>query len=202
MAGKQQQRRPAGHKAARPGPRLHDADKGVMPGRSVGTFTSSKPADYEPVDNPLEGMFFLLDNERFDCLGELDLLDLSELAMLSASAVQTDSPQGVAMVAQFMQLCLGGAQYAKLRMHVHVYKTPQEELLRLLAALGEELHVFLEQETGRPTRRPARSSRGPSAREERTSLLMKLDTGDVTVIDPNDKEQVADAERRAGGAGT
>src|SRR5882724_7656847 len=108
--GKQQQRRTAGPKAARPkaarpGYRLHDAaDKGVMPGRSVGSFTSAKPADYEPVENPLDGMFFMLDDERFDCLGELDLLDLSELAMLSASAVQTDSPQGVAMVAQFMQL--------------------------------------------------------------------------------------------------
>jgi len=152
--------------------------------RNLGSFTSGKPEGYEPEPNPLEGIEFTLDGERFECKGELDLLDKSELALLALSSQDIRSPQGVAMISQFLQLAFGSQEYMRFKWHVRNNKTPEETQVEILTRVSEAVGIFMEAETGHPTGPRSSSSRGPSATDERVSRVISLAGGDVTVIDP------------------
>ena len=152
--------------------------------RNLGSFSSEKPGDYEPDLNPLEGIEFTLDGERFRCLGQMDMLDKSELALLALSTTEMRSPQGVAMISQFLQLAFGSEEYLRFKWHVRSEKTPDETVVAILKKISEAVGVGIEAETGRPTRPRSSSSRGPSETDERVSRVISLAGGDVTVIDP------------------
>lgn len=154
--------------------------------RSVGTFSSDWPDDYEPMPNPLAGIVFTLDGEKFRCQGELDLLDRSELSMLAMSSMDVRSPQAVALVAQFLQLAFGPAEYLRFKSHVRAHKTPDDEQVAILGAISSLVTADIEQDTGRPTVRRSRSSAGQSEREERVSRVISLQAGDVTIVDTDD----------------
>jgi len=152
--------------------------------RHLGSFTSDKPPGWEPEPNPLEGIEFDLDGELFECKGELDLLDKSELALLSMSTMEINDPKGVAMVAQFLQLAFGGQEYLRFHWHVRNHETPEDTQVEILTAIARAVGVAVEQQSARPTRPRSSSSRGPSATGERVSRVISLGGGDVTVIDP------------------
>src|SRR6266567_2865238 len=98
----------------------------ARPGRSIGTFTSDWPQDYEPPPNALDGIEFRLDGEVFRCQGELDLLDQGELSMLSMSSMDIRDAAGLAMVSQFLQLAFGYDGYQRFHAHVRARRTPLE----------------------------------------------------------------------------
>src|SRR5258707_8597927 len=151
--------------------------------RNLGQFSSEKPGDYEPDPNPLEGIEFPLDGERFRCLGQLDMLDKSELALLAMSTTDTRSPQGVAMISQFLQLAFGSQEYLRFKWHVRSEKTPEETVVAILKGISEAVGVTIEAETARPTRPRSSSSPGPSATDGQVARVISLAGGEVTVVD-------------------
>src|SRR5258708_7398194 len=136
--------------------------------RNLGSFSSEKPGGYEPDLNPLEGIEFTLDGER---------------VLLALSTTEMRSPQGVAMISQFLQLAFGSEEYLRFKWHVRSEKTPDETVVAILKKISEAVGVGIEAETGRPTRPRSSSSRGPSETDERVSRVISLAGGDVTVVD-------------------
>jgi hypothetical protein len=149
----------------------------------VGEFTSDPPDDYEENLNPLDGIGFTLDGERFECKGELDLLDKSELTMLAMSSLDTRSPEAVAMISQFLRLAFGPQEYLRFRAHVRSHRTPDDTQLAILAGISEVISEALQDATGRPTRPRSSSSAGPSETDDRVSRVISLGTGDVQIVD-------------------
>jgi hypothetical protein len=153
--------------------------------RHLGSYTSDKPDGYEERPNPLEGIGFTLDGEEFRCEGKLDLLDTSELTILSMSSMDTRSPQGMAMIAQFLQLAFGPMEYMRFKAHLRMHETPDDVTLNILADISDTVGATTERLTGRPTRRRSSSSPGPEDGDGRVSRIISLgrEQGDVTVID-------------------
>ena len=151
--------------------------------RNLGSFSSDKPPGYQPDPNPLEGIEFTLDGERFECKGELDFLDKGELALLATSSLDINSPQAPAMMSQFLQLAFGPQEYLRFKWHVRRSKTPEDTQVEILTRISEAVGIWAEQETGRPTRPRSSSSRGPSAKDGQVARVISLAGGEVTVVD-------------------
>jgi hypothetical protein len=152
--------------------------------RRVREFSSAPPEGAEPPKrNPLEGIEFTLDKVAFKCNGRLDLLDISELSMLAVSGTDVRSPQGLAMIAQFLQIAFGPLEYMRFRMHVREHDTHEDTVFQIVQEISEAIGIFTEGETGRPTGPPSSSSPGEPDRAEQISRVISLGTGDVTLVD-------------------
>lgn len=147
------------------------------------TFTSDK-TDAEPLGNPLEGVMFTLDDVIFACEGRIDLLDLSELSMLAVSSTDVRSPEGIAMLSQFLRLAFGPVEYMRLKAHAREYETPPDVLFQIVAEINAAIEGFTEQMTGRPTGPPSSSSPGQPTRADQISQAISLATGEVTFVAP------------------
>ena len=153
----------------------------------VRSFTSQAP---EPEENPLEGMSFELDGVEFRCEGRLSILEVSELATAAMEGADTNSPEGAALISGFLQAAFGPGEYPRFRRHCRSHKTSDRTLLELVMYLQETVEEHVEEITDRPTPSRSRSSRGQPAQEERTSRIINLQAGDVTVVpmpDPADR---------------
>jgi hypothetical protein len=149
------------------------------------TFTSERTPDMEPDrPNPLAGEYVELDGIRFNCEGRIDLLDVSELSALAVMGTDTRSPQGLAMLAQYLQLAFGPAEYLRLKMHCREYNTPHEVIFGIVAEITGAVETWAERETGRPTERPPSYSDGQPDRAEQISRVVSLAGGSVTPVGP------------------
>lgn len=152
---------------------------------AVREFSSEPQPGQEPAQpNPLKGVSFTLDGEKFECLGELDFLDRSELSALAVAGTDITSPHGLAMLSQFLHMAFGGNEYIRFKMHTRLHKTPPEILFEILKGITEEIGIFTEAQTGRPFGPPSSSSATPPDPGERISKVISLQTGDVKIVDP------------------
>lgn len=188
MAPKKPSGRQQPYRQGRPdqGAREHIGRADGAAKRSVGDFTSDWQDDYDSPVNPLAGITFTLDRVTFECLGEMDLLDKSELSMLAMSSMDVRSPSAVGIVAQFLQLAFGPAEYLRFKSHVRAMKTPDDAVLKILASISDLVTADVQEVTGRPTGPRSRSSAGRSATDERVSRVISLQGGDVQIVDPVD----------------
>ncbi len=171
------------------------------------TYSSTAPADAPEEENPLEGVKFELDGVTFECLGRLSVLDTSEMAAAAMNAVDSESPEGAAVISEFLRMAFGAEVYRMFRAHVRRHRTPDETLLEIIAGLNEEVEGKIAVMAGRPTQSPPGSSDGRTGRGARSAQLRSLGPGDVSVVpeaeaDPalaEERKQQAAARRAARG---
>jgi hypothetical protein len=165
------------------------------------SFTSERTPDMEPDrPNPLAGAEIELDGAVFRCEGRIDLLDVSELSVLAVMGTDTRSPQGLAMLAQYLQLAFGPSEYLRLKMHCREYDTPHEVIFGIVEEITAAVQEWTEQQAGRPTMRPSSSSDGPPERDAEISRVVSLAGGSVTQVGPGWKPP-ADPDGQAARAG-
>lgn len=165
---------------------------------SFGEFTSEKPADYQ---NPLEGLFFSIDGERFDCAGEVSLLDMSDLSRIAlTNAAMVDVADNASVSQMLLQAlsndctlshdhdakdarCRAG-EYDRFRAHCREHKTPDETVTLIIRQLNEAVQQNVERLTGRPTGPQSPSSSGPAETGQQTSRVISLQAGTVRQMTP------------------
>jgi hypothetical protein len=160
------------------------------------SFTS---APYDPADNPLAGLTFTVDGSMFECKGEVEVIDLSELAMMSG--MDAESPEALGVIAAFMQVVLGPIEYMRFKSHTRIHHTDIGTHVAIMTMISDRIKVLVEGLTGRPTMPQSSSSDGPAGRDERISRVISLARGDVTVVgegDPLPPSVPADVAARTG----
>jgi hypothetical protein len=163
------------------------------------SFTSAMPADAEPAVNPLEGVTFTLDKVEFKCEGHMAFLDMSDMARRMADLPSTDldelrkldpiqAAQVMGSMSASLLMALGDAEYRRFKAHCHDHHTPDDKVAEVMAFINEAIEESVEQHAERPTPQPQPSSSGPAATGERTSRIISLQRGDVTVIGEDGQE--------------
>lgn len=135
---------------------------------------------------------FELDDDSFAFLGEISSLEVSDLARRVMSG--GDSPEAqasmVASMSETVMMALGEAEYQRFLAHVQKHHTPDRVIVEIMQAINDEIQAAAEKEAaGRPTGKSSPSSGGPPAMDERTSRIISLQTGDVTVLAPGDHKE-------------
>lgn len=97
---------------------------------------------------------FELDGVEFVGEGSVSVLDLSEFARLATQGVDSDSPEGVAILADIYHSLLGEQEYQRFRRHCRKHDTDADVLLEIIGGMIAEA-------AERPTIRPSDSSDGP-----------------------------------------
>jgi hypothetical protein len=149
--------------------------------------------------NPLAGVFFTLDNERFDCEGELSILELAELARVATAGVDLQEAATLGLIAEQLRQAFGDEVYGRFRQHCRKHKTPNSVLLQILADLNEEMQGIIAEATGRPTQPQSPSGPGEPEQGDRISRVVSMQTGDVQVVrlpEPQDHKPRQDAPSR------
>jgi len=159
-------------------------------------YTSDLPPGSEPVRNPLDGVEFTIDGEVFACLGEVTVLDASELAAAAMAGLDYRSPAGLSMIAQFLGTAFGPVEYLRLKSHVREHGTPPEVLVQIMAEISAALEEFTIGATGRPTMPQPSSSPGQPDRADQMSRVISLH-GDVTVVPEAELRARAEAAGQA-----
>ncbi|MGV9779854.1 hypothetical protein, partial [Streptosporangium sp. NPDC003464] len=75
---------------------------------------------------------FTLDGVTFTCTDQLALLDLSEFARLASQGLDSDSPEGLAAIGEFLTAILGDATYQRFRRHCRQHKTDGETIVAII----------------------------------------------------------------------
>jgi hypothetical protein len=156
-------------------------------------FSSAIPEDSTPPPNPLEGVTFTLDEVEFRCEGHMAFLDMSDMARRMAELPTTDlddlrklDPMAAAQVMGSMSssllMALGQAEYRRFKQHCHDHHTPDDAIAEVMAFINEAIEESVAEHAGRPTSKPQPSSSGPAETGGRTSRIISLQRGDVTVI--------------------
>lgn len=109
---------------------------------------TSKGRDQQNLD-----LGFELDGVEFKCETSMSLLDLSEFARLAVQGVDSESPEGLAILADIYSSLLGSS-YQRFRAHCRKHGTDGEQLMHIVMDLASEA-------SKRPTSRPSDSSDGP-----------------------------------------
>jgi hypothetical protein len=150
------------------------------------TSTPREPAEGQQEQQPIPEFTFTLDGQQFTATLGTDadaLLEWSELAAVAEDGqVDMESAAGVAFTARFFKMMLPGQEYSRFRAHLRVHKTPADTLLEIMQAINEEMQAAVEDETGRPTQPPSRSSHGRGERDARTLQIMSLAASDGEVV--------------------
>jgi hypothetical protein len=141
---------------------------------------TSAPAEGEA--NPLAGLEFRLDGQLFRCEGDLSILEVAELARVAATGGEMEEAAKLGLIAEQLRAAFGDAEYARFRAHCREHKTANSVLLTILADINAEVQAVVERETGRPTMPPSPSGTGEPETDERTSRIINMTTGDVTVV--------------------
>ncbi|MGC5012514.1 hypothetical protein ACLQ2R_17260 [Streptosporangium sp. DT93] len=97
---------------------------------------------------------FELDGVTFVGEGDISVMDMSEYARLATQGVDSESPEGVAILADVYKGLLGDRVYNRFRMHCRKHGTDGETLVTILQDL-------ISAAADRPTGRPSDSSDGP-----------------------------------------
>ncbi|SFK92711.1 hypothetical protein SAMN05216275_14170 [Streptosporangium canum] len=118
--------------------------------------------------------YFTLDGVTFTCTDQLALLDLSEFARLASQGLDSDSPDGIAAIGEFLTAILGDVTYQRFRRHCRQHKTDGETIV---AIIGDLIQDF----SARPTSRPSDSSDGPPSTEG-TARVVSLSRGTVEEV--------------------
>jgi hypothetical protein len=117
---------------------------------------------------------FDLDGITWVCDGDISVLDLSEYARLAQQGVDTDTPEGMAMLADMYSGLLGD-RYQAFRAHCRKHKTRGEMLVAIIGDLITE-------GADRPTSRPSDSSDGPT-NGAATAKVVSLQRGTVEQVE-------------------
>ncbi|MEV4179944.1 hypothetical protein AB0J28_00675 [Streptosporangium canum] len=99
---------------------------------------------------------FVLDDVEFRCAGAPSLMDLSELARLSELGVDSVTPEGMSIIAEFLSGAMGRQEYNRFRTHIREHGTDPEMVMEILQGIVEDF-------VARPTSRPSVSPDGPPA---------------------------------------
>lgn len=142
------------------------------------TYTSA-PA--KRLDGSAPPPSFTLDGVDFTCTEDLALLDLSEFARLASQGIDSDSPDGLAAIGEFLSAILGDAMYQRFRRHCRQHKTDGETIVAIIGDLIEDF-------SARPTSRPSASSAGPPTIEG-TARVVSLSRGTVQTVPAADVQQ-------------
>lgn len=122
---------------------------------------TSKRSEPNPDAPRLE---FELDGVVFTSDGNLALMDISEFARLANEGMDTDSPKGLAIIAELFLALLGETTYQRFRRHCREHGTGEDVMV---AIIGE----LLTEEADRPTVRPSDSSDGPTATPDTVTVV-------------------------------
>ena len=141
---------------------------------------TSAPAEGET--SPLAGLSFRLDGVEFSCQGDLSILEVAELARVSVSGGDMEEAAKLGLIAEQFRAAFGPAEYARFREHCAAYHTANSVLLTILADINTEVQNAVERAAGRPTMPPSPSGTGAPDPDDRTSRIISMQTGDVTVI--------------------
>ncbi|GAA3027217.1 hypothetical protein [Streptosporangium longisporum] len=126
---------------------------------------------------------FELDDTVFIGEGGISIMDLSEYARLASQGVDSESPEGVAILADVYRGLLGDRVYNKFRAHCRKHRTDGKTLVAILQDL-------ISAAADRPTSRPSDSSAGPPP-VPGTSKVVSFSRGTVLLEEP---AQVSTAE--------
>lgn len=124
---------------------------------------------------------FTLDGIDWVCEGEMSVLDVSEYARLATQGVDTDSPEGVAILADVFSGLLGST-YQQFRAHCRKHGTDGEVLVQIIGDL-------LAEQADRPTNRPSDSSDGPKS-DPATRTVVSFKRGTVEQQEPQETPPV------------
>jgi hypothetical protein len=145
-------------------------------------FTSAAPQGEEEA-NPLEGVKFKLDGEVFECLGRASILESSILASAAvADAGEGYSAEAIGAVADFLRMSFGDAEFHRFRAWNRTHGTSDATLLEIMNEIRRAVEENAAEEAERPTTSPSGSSNGQTDPAERTSRIIGLQHGDVTVL--------------------
>jgi hypothetical protein len=131
-----------------------------------------------PSQDPLAGVAIDLDGERFECLGRLSILDMSELAMLSITPGVSDSAEA-GSIYRTLWLAFGADEFARLRAHIDEHRTPDETVIGILQYINEAIQENVERITARPTKPSSTSSPGLEGKDELPVRRISLSAGTV-----------------------
>src|SRR5579872_5785621 len=113
----------------------------------------------EEDENALEGEYIVLDGVRFDMLGRLSVIDMSELADAAINPDLMDAAEA-ASIHRTLALAFGD-NWPVLKAHIREHKTPDKTVLSILQCVNEAVQEGIERITARPTQ-PSSSSPGGS----------------------------------------
>jgi len=97
---------------------------------------------------------FDLDGVTFVGEGDISVMDMSEYARLASQGVDSESPEGIAILADVYRGLLGDRVYNQFRAHCRKHGTDGDTLVAILQGLITDA-------AERPTSRPSDSSDGP-----------------------------------------
>lgn len=117
---------------------------------------------------------FTLDGVEFKGDGDLSVMDVSEFARLATEGVDSQSPEGVAIISTIFMTVLGKNTYQQFRRHCRDHKVDDETVLEILRDLFTDA-------SGRPTSRPSDSSDGPPAAPA-TATVVSFSRGTVEQV--------------------
>jgi hypothetical protein len=123
---------------------------------------------------------FDLDDVTWVCEGDISVLDLSEYARLATQGVDSDSPEGMAILADVYSGLLGGS-YQKFREHCRKNGTGSDVLVNIIGDLITDA-------ADRPTNRPSDSSDGPT-NDADTVTVVSFSRNSVEQREKEEKEE-------------
>ncbi|MCK2219694.1 hypothetical protein MF672_038750 [Actinomadura sp. ATCC 31491] len=133
---------------------------------------------------------FELDGVQFVGEGEISLMDISEFARLAAAGFDTDSADGIAILADIYRAILGPQEYGRFRQHCREHGTDGEVLIEILGGL-------LSEQGERPTERSSGSPDGPPTMPD-TARVVSFSRATVTEVPVEEvaKTETEPQERR------
>ncbi|MEV0584109.1 hypothetical protein [Nonomuraea sp. NPDC050310] len=117
-----------------------------------------------------EPLGFELDGVAWECEAQMSLLDFSEFARLAVQGVDSESAEGLAILAELYQGLLGSS-YQRFRAHCRKHGTSGEQLMLIVQDLAGDA-------AARPTERPSDSTDGPLP-EAGTARVVSFSRGTV-----------------------
>lgn len=140
------------------------------------SYTSPEPDSSQALPD------FELNGKTFACSGQISVLDISELGRLASQGVDSETPEGIAIIANLFLSLLGPAEYQRFREHCRTKVVPAELLMQIV---GDMIGEFAE----RPTSRPSSSPDGPP-NTEGTAKVVSLSRGTVSTVPASEVTQV------------
>lgn len=145
------------------------------------TYTSA------PVGNA-GGPEFVLDGVTFKCVSVPSLMDLTELARLAETGMDSITPEAMAIIAEFLTSAMGKKEYRRFRTHARDHGTDPQMVMEILQGIVEDF-------VARPTPRPSDSPDGPPATPT-TSMRVSFSAGTVEELPPGETPPVETVEER------
>lgn len=151
----------------------------------------------------LASFSFELDEVGFTCAMRTDadaVVEWSEFAAAALDDVDSESPEGVALVSKLLRLAMPNGEYRRFRSHMRREQTPPDVLMEVLQYINEQMEAAVSARTARPTGQPSPSSRGGAGQGGRVQKVISLGKGDVQVVPlPPTSDHLPKQDRPKGG---